>query len=188
MKYLLDTNICIAIIKHKPPVALNHVLQHAADDLGVSSVTVAELRYGADRSAYPQQNHAALDAFLAPLGGGEFRLLGRRPLRCAAGGAGARGPAARPPRHDHRRPRAEPGNRAGHQQHCRAGARRRPGGRRLAKTLTAGSFGVRRFIAAFPSPKRLRSCPFLRGVMEEAMMRHNQGAIGCRTLKERKRR
>ncbi|MGI6418823.1 MAG: type II toxin-antitoxin system tRNA(fMet)-specific endonuclease VapC [Thermoguttaceae bacterium] len=67
MKYLLDTNICIAIIKHKPPAALNHVLQHAADDLGVSSVTVAELRYGADRSAYPQQNHAALDAFLAPL-------------------------------------------------------------------------------------------------------------------------
>ena len=67
MKYLLDTHLCIAIIKRKPATALNRILQHAADDLGVSSLTVGELRHGAERSAYPQQNHAALDAFLAPL-------------------------------------------------------------------------------------------------------------------------
>ncbi len=67
MKYLLDTNICIFVIKKKPACVLNHFLEHMAGDLGVSSVTVAELRYGAEKSARAQQNHLALDVFLAPL-------------------------------------------------------------------------------------------------------------------------
>jgi tRNA(fMet)-specific endonuclease VapC len=37
------------------------------DDMAISAVTLAELRYGADKSDRPSQNHAALDAFLAPL-------------------------------------------------------------------------------------------------------------------------
>lgn len=67
MKFILDTDICIFVIKRKPPSVLDRFGQHSQDDLAISSVTVAELRYGAEKSARPQQNHAALDAFLAPL-------------------------------------------------------------------------------------------------------------------------
>ena len=75
MKYLLDTNICIYIIKRKPQSVLNRFQRHSADDLGISSVTVAELRYGAEKSGRPHQNHAALDAFLAPLLVADFDSL-----------------------------------------------------------------------------------------------------------------
>ena len=37
-----------------------------ANDVGVSAITVAELRYGASKSGRPQQNQEALDRFLAP--------------------------------------------------------------------------------------------------------------------------
>lgn len=33
MKYMLDTNICIFAIKHKPPVLIRNFLQHDPDDL-----------------------------------------------------------------------------------------------------------------------------------------------------------
>jgi tRNA(fMet)-specific endonuclease VapC len=67
VKYLLDTNICIFVIKQKPALVLQRFQQHPPDDVANSSVTLAELRYGADKSAKPSQNHAALDAFVAPL-------------------------------------------------------------------------------------------------------------------------
>lgn len=75
MKYLLDTNICIYLIKRKPPSVLSRFQQHSAHELGISSVTVAELRYGAEKSGRPHQNHAALDAFLAPLLVADFDSL-----------------------------------------------------------------------------------------------------------------
>ena len=52
---------------------------HEVGDVGVSSVTVAELRYGAERSSRPAQNHEALDAFLLPL-----EVLGFGPEGAAA--------------------------------------------------------------------------------------------------------
>jgi tRNA(fMet)-specific endonuclease VapC len=67
VKYLLDTNICIFVIKRKPATVLARFQLHPPDDVAISSVTLAELRYGADKSSRPQQNHAALEAFLAPL-------------------------------------------------------------------------------------------------------------------------
>lgn len=67
MKYLLDTNICIFVIKKKPALVLQRFVQQPADEVGISSVTLAELRYGADKSAAPARNHAALDGFLAPI-------------------------------------------------------------------------------------------------------------------------
>jgi tRNA(fMet)-specific endonuclease VapC len=70
--YLLDTNICIFVIKRKPPAVLARFQSHATDDIGLSSITLAELRYGADKSARPTQNHAALDSFLTPLTIAEF--------------------------------------------------------------------------------------------------------------------
>lgn len=67
MNYLLDSNACIFIIKRRPTVVLHRFRQHLSKGIGISSVTLAELRYGADKSARPAQNHSALDAFLAPV-------------------------------------------------------------------------------------------------------------------------
>lgn len=67
MKYLLDTNICIFVIRQKPPAVVQRFIQYAPDELGISTVTLAELRYGADKSSDPSKNHAALNSFLAPI-------------------------------------------------------------------------------------------------------------------------
>jgi tRNA(fMet)-specific endonuclease VapC len=67
MKYLLDTNICVFIIRKESQLALQRLRQHAVGDVGISTVTLAELRYRADKSQNPTANHAALDGFLASL-------------------------------------------------------------------------------------------------------------------------
>ena len=67
MKYLLDTNICIYIIKNKPPVVRQRFKSLIIGDVGVSSITVAELQFGVQKSRYGSQNQAALNQFLAPL-------------------------------------------------------------------------------------------------------------------------
>jgi tRNA(fMet)-specific endonuclease VapC len=67
MKYLLDTNICIYIIKRKPPEVRDRFNTHRPLDIGVSAITVAELEYGAYRSQQIEANRAALQQFLLPL-------------------------------------------------------------------------------------------------------------------------
>ena len=67
MKCLLDTNICVFVIRRKSPLVLQRFRQQLPDDLGVSTVTLAELRFGADKSKDPIKNHAALNSFLAPI-------------------------------------------------------------------------------------------------------------------------
>ena len=72
MKYLLDTNICIFVIKQKPISIVKKFNQFAMEELGISTVTLAELRYGADKSSSPSKNHNALNLFLAPLAISDF--------------------------------------------------------------------------------------------------------------------
>ena len=67
MKYLLDTNICIYLIKQRPAGVLAHLHRCKPGDIGLSSITVSELEYGAHKSARPQENRLALAGFLAPL-------------------------------------------------------------------------------------------------------------------------
>ncbi len=67
MKYLLDTNICVFIIRKKSPLALQRLQKCSVGEVGISSITLAELRFGADKSKDPVKNHAALNSFLAPL-------------------------------------------------------------------------------------------------------------------------
>jgi tRNA(fMet)-specific endonuclease VapC len=64
---MLDTNICIYMIRGKPPQVLSRLKDFNLGDLSVSSITLSELEYGAAKSSKPQQNRDALDAFLAPL-------------------------------------------------------------------------------------------------------------------------
>ena len=67
MKYMLDTNICIYLIKHKPPKVLKHFKSHSIGDIGISSITLAELRYGVAKSQHVEKNRQALDEFILPL-------------------------------------------------------------------------------------------------------------------------
>ena len=67
MRYLLDTNICIAMIRKNPPKILKRLAVLAVGEVGISSITLAELRYGATKSADEAKNAAALEEFLLPL-------------------------------------------------------------------------------------------------------------------------
>jgi len=67
MKYMLDTNICIYIIRKHPPEVLKHFCQLYIGDIGISSITLAELNYGVKKSLHKKQNLEALHAFIAPL-------------------------------------------------------------------------------------------------------------------------
>jgi tRNA(fMet)-specific endonuclease VapC len=66
MNYLLDTNICIYIIKKKPPVVLKQVESKQPGQIAISTITLAELEYGIARSQYPDRNRVALLEFLLP--------------------------------------------------------------------------------------------------------------------------
>ncbi len=66
MKYLLDTDICIELIRQRSPGLLQRVMALTPEDLGVSIVSVAELQYGVQRSREPERNQRALDLFLLP--------------------------------------------------------------------------------------------------------------------------
>lgn len=67
MQYLLDTNICIYLIKQKPPKVLERFSNLALSDIGISSITVAELEYGVYKSQQQEKNRSALMQFLIPL-------------------------------------------------------------------------------------------------------------------------
>ena len=67
MKDLLDRDACIYLINKRPSSVIEKLHVCRAGDVGVSAVTVAELRYGASKSQRSRQNHEALDLFLAPL-------------------------------------------------------------------------------------------------------------------------
>lgn len=67
MKLLLDTNICIYIIKQKPATVLQRFLEYQIGDIGISSVTLSELCYGVAKSAHREKNANALQEFIIPL-------------------------------------------------------------------------------------------------------------------------
>ena len=67
IKYMLDTNICIYIIKRKPTDVIARFRQTQISQIGISSITLSELEYGVAKSSKPDQNQFALAQFLAPL-------------------------------------------------------------------------------------------------------------------------
>ena len=67
MKLMLDTNICIFIIKQQPEHVLKRFLEYQAGDIGISSITLSELRYGVAKSQHIDKNTKALDEFIVPL-------------------------------------------------------------------------------------------------------------------------
>ena len=67
MKWMLDTNICIDIIKERPRSVLDRFKDHAVGDIGISVLTLAELEYGVSASSRPAKNREPLDQFVSPL-------------------------------------------------------------------------------------------------------------------------
>ena len=63
--YLLDTNICIYIIRKKPVDVLKTLKTKLKKDIYISSITIAELEYGVAKSQYPEKNKIALIEFLS---------------------------------------------------------------------------------------------------------------------------
>lgn len=67
MIYMLDTNICIYVMKKKPEKVLQRLKKELNNGVCISSITLAELEYGMKHSSDPAKNEQALLRFLAPL-------------------------------------------------------------------------------------------------------------------------
>ena len=65
MRYMLDTNICIYAIKHKPEKVFQKLQEVEPEDVCVSSVTYAELVHGVEKSVAVEKNRLALSMLLA---------------------------------------------------------------------------------------------------------------------------
>jgi len=61
---MLDTNICIYIIKNKPISVKERFYQFRVGEVILSSITVSELYYGAYKSQHIEKNLLALENFL----------------------------------------------------------------------------------------------------------------------------
>jgi len=77
MRFLLDTNICIYVINARPAAVLARFVEHEMDGLGVSSITAAELYWGAYNSG-SERNVRTMEKFLAPLEVRDFDLAAAR--------------------------------------------------------------------------------------------------------------
>lgn len=70
--YLLDTNICIYILKKKPIEVFNRFKEFKIGDMKVSTITIAELYYGAYNSKRVEKNLDTINSFLEPFDFVEF--------------------------------------------------------------------------------------------------------------------
>ena len=66
LRYMLDTNICIYVIKNRPE-GLRERFNRLADQLCISAVTLSEIIYGAEKSARQIENIKVVEQFAARL-------------------------------------------------------------------------------------------------------------------------
>jgi len=66
MKYLIDTSICIYIINLHPPEVTERCRKAGVGEIAVSSITVSELYYGAQKSKNTKANIRRVEEFLYP--------------------------------------------------------------------------------------------------------------------------
>jgi tRNA(fMet)-specific endonuclease VapC len=66
LRYMLDTNICIYVLKNHPPQLRDTFIQHTGQ-LCISAITLAELLYGAEKSAMTDRNLENIEGFVARL-------------------------------------------------------------------------------------------------------------------------
>ena len=78
LKFMLDTNICIFTIKNKP-VHVRERFNLNSGRMCISSVTLMELIYGAEKSQMPERNLAVIEGFVSRLVVLDIVLLRRIP-------------------------------------------------------------------------------------------------------------
>jgi len=66
LKYMLDTNIAVYVIKRRPPEVLDTFNRHAGQ-MCISSITFAELMHGVEKSAKPEHNLQQVEDFSSRL-------------------------------------------------------------------------------------------------------------------------
>ena len=60
MKYMLDTNVLVHLIRNKSENVKNRLRQENISDVCISSITYAELEYGVSKSSNKEKNALAL--------------------------------------------------------------------------------------------------------------------------------
>ena len=65
IRFMLDTNMVIYIIRHKPESVLEHFQQYDPAEFCISAITLAEMQYGISKSSKPEKNQLALASFLS---------------------------------------------------------------------------------------------------------------------------
>jgi len=66
LRYMLDTNLCVRVLRDRPQ-AFRERFNLEADGLCISTVVLTELLHGAQKSARPEHNRRAVEAFCARL-------------------------------------------------------------------------------------------------------------------------
>ena len=66
LRFMLDTNICIYVIKNKP-AGIRERFERQAEELCISTITLGELLFGAEKSARPDQNRVGVEEFVGRL-------------------------------------------------------------------------------------------------------------------------
>ena len=64
IKWLLDTNVCIAIMNQKPISVIKELKKHEVDSVAISAISLYELHYGVYKSQMTDRNKKTLTAFL----------------------------------------------------------------------------------------------------------------------------
>lgn len=70
MKYMLDTNICVFVLRNKANQAINvinNIKEHKAIDICISAITYAELMHGVEKNVNPEKKRLALMLFLSSI-------------------------------------------------------------------------------------------------------------------------
>lgn len=65
--YLLDTDICIYISKRNPPEVSKRFASMVPGEIGISTISLAELQYGVEKSLNQHRNQMGIDLILRPL-------------------------------------------------------------------------------------------------------------------------
>ena len=79
MRYLLDTNACIALLNGSPPSLVDRVRRHTSSEFGLPAPVTYELYYGAFKSRYRNRNLELLDGIafeVVPFDAADARAAG----------------------------------------------------------------------------------------------------------------
>ncbi len=67
MRFMMDTNACIDLIRQRSVRVLKHLRRASPGDVCISAITLSELEHGVAKSASPERNRLALAEFMTPI-------------------------------------------------------------------------------------------------------------------------